>query len=277
MFGIIKMKELTPSEQIQKMSYCVFDLETTGGNQQNDKIIEIGLVKIKNFKIVEKKNYLIQPEINIPSFIHKLTSLKQADVEKSPLIEDVIDEILEFMKDSVLVAHNTSFDIPFFNSILRRLGKKPLKNKALCTHLMTKYLMPNLMNSNLNYMCRIFNIKHQKAHRALDDAMATAKLLIKYLNIFISKDIQKLNHLYYPRNKYELDQYHFKRNLENPNQTTEILCKLSSVKASSLVTLKGVNGVILYSLPFTGKREQIELIEQKVKDLDWRTLTIKLY
>ncbi|RPJ78868.1 MAG: 3'-5' exonuclease [Alphaproteobacteria bacterium] len=114
---------------LNELSFCVFDLETTGGNHVNDKIIEIGLVRVENLKIVAQKSFLIKPEMHIPDFIQKLTNIKEADVNDAPLIEDVIDEILEFMGDSILVAHNTSFDVPFFNSVLRRLDREELKNK----------------------------------------------------------------------------------------------------------------------------------------------------
>ncbi|MCO4792178.1 MAG: 3'-5' exonuclease [Bacteriovoracaceae bacterium] len=267
-------QELTnPRDLLSNLTFCVFDLETTGGNHKNDKIIEIGMVRIVNLEIVETRDFLIQPEIRIPDFIQKLTSISPNDVKDSPVIEDVIDELLEFMGDSILVAHNTSFDIPFFNSVLRRLGKEELKNRSLCTNLMTKYLVPNLMNSNLNYMSKIFDIHHKKAHRALDDAMATAQLLTTYLHIFIDKEIQKINHLYYPRNRYELDRVNFKKG----SPLEEISTKLSQLKAPGLVTLKGENGIILYALPFRGSKNDQDLILEKVKELDWETFTIKLH
>lgn len=262
---------------INDLSFCVFDLETTGGNHKNDKIIEIGLVKIKNLEIVEKKDFLINPEIKIPEFIQKLTNIKQADVEDAQTIEEVIDEIVEFMGDSILVAHNISFDVPFFNSVLRRLKKKELENKSLCTNLMTKYLIPDLLNSNLNYMSRIFGIRHKKAHRALDDALATSELLIKYLHIFISKNISKINHLYYPRNRFELDRFHFKSDAGDIEQLDDILEKLGKVKTSHLVTLKGENGVILFSLPCVGHPDEKRFISEKVRELPWKTTTIKIF
>ncbi len=269
----MNLEKSTP-DTLKELEFVVFDLETTGGNQKSDKIIEIGLVKIKNLEVVQEVSYLIQPEIKIPEFIQKLTGIKQNDVTDAPLIEDVIDKILEIMGDSILVAHNTSFDIPFFNSVLRRLGRPELENNSLCTNLMTKYLIPNLLNSNLNYMCKIFNIKHSKAHRALDDARATAELLLNYLKIFIDKEIQKLNHLYYPRNRYELDRIHYKRE----NHKIEVIeKKLRKLKTPSLVTLKGENGIILYSLPCTQKEEEIAFILEKLKNTDWVTATIKLF
>lgn len=260
------------SELLQDITFCVFDLETTGGNHQSDKIIEIGMVKVKGLKIIDEKDYLIQPNIKIPEFIQRLTSISQKDVADSPVIEDVIDEILEFMGDSVLVAHNTSFDVPFFNSVLNRLGKSEMKNPSICTNLMTKYLVPSLMNSNLNYMSKIFEIKHKKAHRALDDARASAELLIRYLHIFLDKGIAKINHLYYPRNRYELDRLNFKRG----DDLAIVSKKLKSLPGPSLLTLKGENGIILTALPITKNETEVAYAMELLQTLDWENATIKL-
>ncbi len=257
---------------LHELSFCVFDLETTGGNHLSDKIIEIGLVKIEQLKIVDYKSFLIKPEMPIPEFIQKLTSIKESDVFDAPVIEEVIDEILEFMGESILVAHNTSFDVPFFNSVLRRLGKEELKNKAICTNLMTKYMIPNLLTSNLNYMSKIFNLKHQKAHRALDDSLAAAELLLKYLHIFIHKNIHKINSLYYPKNKFELDRIHYKK--ETP--TSEIINQIESLKSPYLITFKGTEGVVLFSIPSLGSPAETKYINQKIKDIPYEILTIKM-
>lgn len=264
---------IDPHELLNQLSFCVFDLETTGGNHKIDKIIEIGLIKIKNLKIIDEKNLLINPQIKIPDFIQNLTNISHADVQTAPIIEDVIEDILHFMGDSILVAHNTSFDIPFFNSVLKRLGKKPLKNKSICTNLMTKYLIPNLLNSNLNYMSKIFDIPHVKAHRALDDAMASANLLLRYLDIFIHKGINKINHLYYPRNRFELDRKHIKKE-EGPS---EVLKTIKKIQSSFLITLKGDNGLILFSLPCKNDSLEMAPIEEALKKYDWKIATIRLF
>lgn len=257
---------------LHDLSFCVFDLETTGGNHNSDKIIEIGLVRIEKLKIVEQKSFLIKPEMQIPDFIQKLTSIKEADVNDAPVIEDVIDEILTFMGDSILVAHNTSFDVPFFNSVLRRLGKEELKNKAICTNLMTKYMIPNLLSSNLQYMSKIFNLNHQKAHRALDDALATADLLLKYLSIFIHKKIHKVNSLYYPKNKFELDRIHYKQS----TPIEHIISQIEELSAPILVTLKGAEGVVLYSFPSLATAKEKNYIIEKIKEIPYEILTIKM-
>lgn len=270
-----KNSKVSTSEEIKNLSFVVFDLETTGGHHQNDKIIEIGLVRISKLKQVEEKSFLIDPEIKIPDFIQKLTNIKTKDIKGAAKIEEIIDEILDFMGSDILIAHNTSFDVPFFNSVLRRLGREELKNPSICTNLMTKYLIPNLLNSNLNYMSKIFNIKHQKAHRALDDAKATAELFVKYLKIFIKKDIQKLNHLYYPRNRYELDSCHFKEN--NKANIKSAVESIKELKTPALVTLKGENGIILYCLPCIGHDSELNFISDKLNDSEWKTASIKFF
>ncbi|WP_419168156.1 PolC-type DNA polymerase III [Halobacteriovorax sp.] len=260
-------------EMLEDMSFCVFDLETTGGNQKKDKIIEIGLVQIDNLKVGATKSFLINPERKIPDFIQKLTSISQEEVEDAPKIDEVIEEVLEFIGDRVLIAHNSSFDIPFLNSVLKRLGRKELENKGLCTNLMTKYLIPTLMNSNLNYMSRIFEISHNKAHRALDDSIATAELFLNYLNIFIAKGIKKINHLYYPKNRYELDLCNFKKASSN---LEEIRDKMKSIFAPFVITVKGKNGIILFSYPCTNKENEITYICDRIAELDWQTISMKL-
>lgn len=266
------MKNQKSYELINNLSFCVFDLETTGGNHQTDKIIEIGLVKIEKFQIVDQKSYLIKPEVHIPEFIQKLTSIKDSDVDDAPLIEDVIDDILAFMGGSILVAHNTSFDVPFFNSVLKRLGKEELSNKAICTNLMTKYMIPNLLSSNLNYMSKIFGLTHQKAHRALDDAKASADLLLKYLSIFVDKDIQKINNLYYPKNRFELDRINYKKS----NSVESIAEKIKNITQPFIITFKGQEGVVLYSLVLKGNAHEKDFVIKKLNEIPYETLTLKL-
>jgi len=224
------IKEVVDSfKLINGLVFCVIDLETTGGDHAYDNIIEIGLVKVVNLKNVDELSYLINPQIPIPEFIQKLTSIDQNDLKNVPLIKDVIDDVLEFIGDAILVAHNSSFDIPFLNSVLARLNRPSLKNPTLCTNMMTKYLIPELMNSNLSYIGQLFGIKHSHAHRALEDALVTAKLFIKYLNFFVAKKIKKINHLYYPRRKYELDSAHLNRS----DTLEKILEKIVSVTRAS--------------------------------------------
>lgn len=259
-------------ELLGQLTFCVIDLETTGGNHDMDKIIEIGMVRISNLKITDEKNYLIDPEMNIPDFIQKLTSIKQKDIIGKPKIEEIIEEVVDFIGDDIIVAHNTSFDVPFLNSVLRRLGREELKNKVLCTNVMTKHMIPEITNSNLKYMSQLFNIGHDNAHRAYDDAVAAAKLLLKYLDVFIHKGIKKVNQLYYPRNKFELDRIHFEKTISKKT----IIHLIKENPTSMLITFKGERGLILAALPIEDPTVEMDIIEDLLESIDWSIITIRL-
>jgi DNA polymerase III subunit epsilon len=272
---ITKESDLIASKQLlENLSFCIIDLETTGGNQQTDKIIEIGLVRIENMQITEEKEFLINPEIAIPEFIQKLTGISPRDVENAQKIEQVISEIVEFIGESIVVAHNISFDIPFLNSVLRRLGMQEIENKVICTNVMTKYLIPEIMNSNLNYLSSLFDIRHQKAHRAIEDSRATAELLIKYLQIYIEKGIRKVNQLYYPKNHFELDRMNFNR---GACQFEDLLQEIQSVDSPVTITYKGDKGVILAVHPFEHASSDIDLLSTLFNEIAWEVITVRLH
>ena len=105
---------LYPNESLlMDNTYVVLDIETTGLNQEEDKIIQIAAVKLKNNKVIDSFERLINPEIEIPEFIYDLTHLDPKEIENGILVKQALDEFAEFCKGSVLVAHNAQFDIPF--------------------------------------------------------------------------------------------------------------------------------------------------------------------
>lgn len=260
------------ADLLNSLHFCVIDLETTGGNPDTEKIIEIGMVKIENRKITEERSFLINPEKDIPDFVQKLTGIKNSSVEHSPKIEEVIDEIIEFIGDSILVAHNTSFDIPFMNGVLKKLQRPTLENKVICTNIMTKYLIPDIMSSNLTYMSQIFNIRHSHAHRAIEDAKATASLLLNYMDIFESKNIRKVNQLYYPRNKFELD----RAIIEQSEGLEKVYSILKKIEIPVVLTIKGDNGVILTILPIKSPQKELEALKEYLQEFRWSQIHIRL-
>lgn len=260
------------NELLDSLKFCVIDLETTGGNPDTEKIIEIGMVKIENRRISEERSFLINPQKEIPDFVQKLTGIRKNDVEHSPKIEEVIDEIIQFIGDSILVAHNTSFDVPFLNGVLKKLQRPTLENKVICTNIMTKYLIPDIMSSNLNYMSQIFNIPHSQAHRAIEDARATGLLLLKYLDIFEEKKIRKVNQLYYPRNKFELD----RAIVEGPEGLEPVFKLLTKIQNPCVLTVKGDNGVILTILPLKNPSEEVDEMRKFLSEFRWSQIHIRL-
>jgi DNA polymerase-3 subunit epsilon len=260
---------MDPRALLESLQFCIVDLETTGGDVQKDKIIEIGLIRVRGLKIVDKLGLIINPEIPIPMFIQRLTTIKESDTKDAPTIEQSIDQIIEFVGESILVAHNTSFDITFINGVLKKMKRKAFANPILCTNIMTKYLIPEITNSNLPYMCKILKIPHLHAHRAIFDAESTANLLLKYLDFFIERNIKKVNQLYYPLNKFELDKIHLKTEEE-----LTLACKtLKELKSAFIISFKGEKGQILGTIPFsTFAADCVSL----AKNFEWETITIKL-
>jgi DNA polymerase-3 subunit alpha (Gram-positive type) len=262
-------------ELMDELEFCVIDLETTGGNLKTDRIIEIGMVTLKGFKVMDTKSYYINPEKKIPEFIQKLTSISDADVKDAPKIHEVLDEILAFMGKKIIVAHNVSFDIPFLNSVIKKNKKSALENHILCTNVMTKLLIPGIMNSNLPYLCDIFNINHARAHHALSDAKATADLLIFYLTIFKQRGLKKINQIYYPKNKFELDRLHLNFTESSWDQLAQ---KLKTIQTTLFLSLKNKTGEILFATfmePKTDFSKEIEAF--KSYGLTATTLSLKLY
>jgi DNA polymerase-3 subunit alpha (Gram-positive type) len=121
-------------------------------------------------------------------------------------------------------------------------------------------------------MSNIFNIEHSHAHRAKDDAIATAKLLLKFIDIFIEKDIQKINHLYYPRNKFELDRLHF----DDSTSTKKIIELMLGHDCPMTLTLKGDAGLIQAVLPIENIKEDAKEVEDIVSQIQWKRATLKL-
>lgn len=259
------------SDILNHLSFCVIDLETTGSLPKQDRIIDIGLIKVVNFEIVAEKNFLINPKMRIPHFIQRLTKIKQKDVEKAPIIDDVMDEVVDFIGDSILVAHNISFDIPFLNGVLTRLKRPLLSNNTLCTHIMTRNLIPEIISSNLTYMNQLFDLPAFKAHRALEDARMTAHLLIHYLHFFEHRNLSKVNQLYYPANKFELHKRVFLK-----DQKQEFTDLISKAQTPFYISFKSTEGQIITSFPVKALAESQELIDASLSHPEIEKMTIEL-
>ena len=172
--------------------YVVFDIETTGLSMKNDKITEIGAVKISNGKIIDRYSQSINPEKKIPEKITELTGITDAMVEDEPLIDSVILDFKEFVGDSVLVAHNANFDIGFIRSEYEKKGYK-IENPILDTLELTRSLFPELNRHRLNIIAKHLGVELLNHHRAVDDAEATAEIFLKCLEILKENKIESFD------------------------------------------------------------------------------------
>jgi len=177
--------------------FIFFDLETTGLIPGNHKIIEIAAVKIKNRQIIDSFTKLINPHCQIPAFITNLTGITNQMVEEGIEEVDALQGFLDFAGESILVAHNAPFDMSFLAKALLDHDIQK-ESTAVDTLAMARCLLTQINKHNLKKLCSFFKIDMGNQHRALDDAMASAKVYVKLLDLAEKKgctSIQTLNTL----------------------------------------------------------------------------------
>lgn len=172
--------------------FVVFDIETTGFSRINDRIIEIGAVKISKGQIVDRYSTFVNPKMPIPYEIEQLTSINDDMVVDAPVIEDVLPEFLNFCKDAVLVAHNASFDMGFIIRNAQVLGLTS-EFTYIDTVGLSRILLPNLSRYKLNNLAKALSVSLENHHRAVDDAGATAEIFLKLIDMLKEKDIYNIN------------------------------------------------------------------------------------
>lgn len=169
---------INSKNQSIKDTYVVFDIETTGFSPKNDKIIEIGAVKVCDGKVIDRFSSFVNPERAIPFNITELTSIEDGMVKDAPIINKVLPEFLDFCKGSVLVAHNAGFDCSFIKANCKNLSLE-FSFSILDTVPLARFLYPDLKRVKLNIIAKYLGISLENHHRAVDDAKATAEILLK--------------------------------------------------------------------------------------------------
>ena len=156
-------------------TYCVLDLETTGISPKTEKITEVGIMKIKDGKVLEEFNVFVNPEKPIPERVVEITHITDEMVKDAETIDKVFPKILEFCKDSVIVAHNAAFDVGFLRHVAKELGYD-FDFTYVDTLPLARKLYPNLAKHKLGKIAEFLKIKVEVAHRALDDVDTTVKV-----------------------------------------------------------------------------------------------------
>ncbi|MCI4443525.1 MAG: GIY-YIG nuclease family protein [Lentimicrobium sp.] len=170
--------------------YAILDIETTGGQFNEEGITEIAIYKFDGHEIVDQFISLVNPEIPIQPFVVKLTGINNAMLRSAPKFFEVAKRIIEMTNDCVLVAHNASFDYRILRTEFRRLGYD-FNVKTLCTVELSKKLLPEQTSHSLGKLVRALGIPMADRHRASGDAMATVKLFKLLLDKDINKEIVK--------------------------------------------------------------------------------------
>jgi DNA polymerase III epsilon subunit family exonuclease len=179
--------------QLSSTEFVVFDLETTGAKSPPCRITEIGAWRVRNGEVTDEFQTLINPEIPIPRFITHLTGISDGMVADAPLFADIAYDFLEFIGDSILVAHNSGFDMRFLNHEIGRVfGSYRLVNPCLCTVLLSRKLLPDITNHKLKTVAEHYSIDLINHHRASDDAKATAHIFVNLLSRLQSDGVDDL-------------------------------------------------------------------------------------
>lgn len=159
-----------------EQTYVVIDVETTGGRPPNDRVTEIGAVKIQGGQVVAEWQSLINPQRHIPAFITDLTGISNSMVRDAPLFADIAEDLAAFMDGAIFVAHNVNFDYGFIASEFRRLNMR-FRMPKLCTCATMRKHYPGHASYGLGPLSQAYSIRLDNHHRALDDARAAAELL----------------------------------------------------------------------------------------------------
>ncbi|AMO20047.1 exonuclease [Flavobacterium columnare] len=166
--------------------YAILDIETTGGQYNEEGITEIAIYKFDGHEILDQFISLVNPEIPIQPFVVKLTGINNAMLRSAPKFYEIAKRIIEITENCIIVAHNASFDYRVIKTEFKRLGYD-YKKQTLCTVELSKKLIPDQTSYSLGKLVRSLGIPVTDRHRANGDAMATVKLF----KLLLSKDIEK--------------------------------------------------------------------------------------
>ncbi|MDU4937799.1 MAG: DNA polymerase III subunit alpha [Clostridium sp.] len=172
-------------------TYCVLDLETTGFSPRLEKITEIGVMKYQDGKVIDKFSCFVNPEKSIPPRVVEVTGITDDMVRNAETIDKVFPKLLEFIKDSVLVAHNAEFDVGFLRHFAKELGYE-FDFTYLDTLSLAYELFPEYKTYKLGRIAKNLGIKVDVAHRALDDVDTTVKVFKVMLDMLKERGVKTL-------------------------------------------------------------------------------------
>jgi DNA polymerase-3 subunit epsilon len=159
------------------------DIETTGTSADSDKITEIGALVYEDGVLVKTFSKLVNPGIEIPAFITKITGITNQMVIGKPAFEEISDELFEFLDGAIFVAHNVGFDYGFIRNEFKRVGME-YSSDHFCTVQLSRHLYPDFPRHSLDEVMYRMGITCNARHRAFDDAEVILKFYEKAQNLF---------------------------------------------------------------------------------------------
>ena len=181
-------------QKLKDVTYYVLDLETTGFSAVNEKITEIGIMKVKDGEVLDEFSCFVNPEKHIPQRVQEVTNITDEMVADAETIDKVFPKMLEFIgndKNAVLVAHNAGFDVGFLKQNAKVLGYE-FDYTYLDTLSLAKDLFPEYKKYKLGKIADNLGIKVEVAHRALDDVDTTVKVFRVMLDMINKRGAKKI-------------------------------------------------------------------------------------
>ena len=190
------LKEIVTGEKGQKLDedFVVFDIETTGFSPVNNRIIEIGAVKVSGGEIVDRFSTFVNPKVPIPFEIEKLTGISDEMVMDAEEIEEVLPKFLDFCQGCVMVAHNAGFDMSFIMENCRRQGYSD-DFTYVDTVGIARVLLPDQAKHTLDAVAKTLGVSLENHHRAVDDAECTAHIFVKFIQMLAEDQVTTLAQL----------------------------------------------------------------------------------
>lgn len=174
----------TTRNLIEEQTFCIVDIETNGSHvSKGHQIIEIGAVKYKGGKIIDKYESLVYAK-TIPEYIQEVTHITPDMLEDAPVLESVLKEFKLFLEDDVFVAHDIKFDYNFISNSFKKYDLGVLENRKLCTIDLARRTI-KAERYGLGFLKELLKINIDNHHRAYSDALSTTYILeesLKYLN-----------------------------------------------------------------------------------------------
>ena len=183
---------VNPNDRDFKQRFVVFDIETTGFSPVNDNITEIGAVLIENESVVDEFSTFVDPEMDISYTIQELTGITNETVKGAPKQEEALRSFMEFCKDAVLVAHNADFDTGFISEKCSQYGIA-YKHEKIDTLILSRVLLDHLKRFSLDKICKELKINLTGHHRAVNDADATAKVFLHFIEMMKERGVEVLS------------------------------------------------------------------------------------
>jgi len=252
--------------------YAILDIETTGGNFNEEGITEIAIYKFNGQTIVDQFISLINPEKPIQEFVVRWTGISDKMLKNAPKFHEVAKRIIEITSDCILVAHNTSFDYRVLKTEFHRLGYDYYRN-TICTVELSQQLMLDQPSYSLGKLSKSLGIPMSNRHRASGDALATVELFKLLLDKDIHKTIVQSSIRYFDNKN---DQRRLKNLLEE-TPTVEGIFYMHDATGEVIYLGKGKNIKNEINKLFLKVTKRAKKIQERVQKISFDTTGNKLF